>query len=419
MGHSIAVIDTETTGFSPKHHRIVEIAAVVIGPDGSIQHEWSTLLNPGRDLGPTHVHHIEARDVREAPEFADIAGDLAALLRGRVIAAHHARFDAGFVEAEYRRAGHPAAVPHEACLCTMKLAAQVMPGAGRSLAACCRQAGIVNDAAHSALADARAAAKLIQTLAAGLGGLDGIVRRSRLGEGREAVYLPPLAATGTPRVNRGAANSRSTSYLDRLAARLPPAAGPEEHNEYLALLDRALIDRVLSAREADQLVSLAADMGIDRPTATRLNGDYLGALTRAAVADGQVTDGEFQDLTAVAELLGLGAAAVAPELDRAWQDRPDQLAATGAGAPQAQEPGFRLSPGDLIVFTGELSRPRAELEAVARSAGLVPHPAVTKKVAVLVAADPDSLSGKARKAAGYGIPIITEASFLRLKPEVQ
>ncbi|MDR1189878.1 MAG: hypothetical protein LBK95_20895 [Bifidobacteriaceae bacterium] len=68
----------------------------------------------------------------------------------------------------------------------------------------------------------------------------------------------------------------------------------------------------------------------------------------------------------------------------------------------------------MIVFTGEMSRPRAALEGMARDAGLVPHPGVTKKVAVVVAADPDSLSGKARKAAGYGIPIITEAAFLRL-----
>jgi len=44
---------------------------------------------------------------------------------------------------------------------------------------------------------------------------------------------------------------------------------------------------------------------------------------------------------------------------------------------------------------------------------------VTKKVTVVVAADPDSLSGKARKAADCGIPIITEAAFLRVAAGVQ
>ena len=39
---------------------------------------------------------------------------------------------------------------------------------------------------------------------------------------------------------------------------------------------------------------------------------------------------------------------------------------------------------------------------------------MTKKVALVIAADPDSLSGKARKAADYGIPIVTEQAFARL-----
>lgn len=38
--------------------------------------------------------------------------------------------------------------------------------------------------------------------------------------------------------------------------------------------------------------------------------------------------------------------------------------------------------------------------------------AVSKKVALVVAADPDSLSGKARKAWNYGIPVVSEA-FLK------
>jgi DNA polymerase-3 subunit epsilon len=38
---------------------------------------------------------------------------------------------------------------------------------------------------------------------------------------------------------------------------------------------------------------------------------------------------------------------------------------------------------------------------------------VTKKVALLVAADPDSLSGKAREARDYGIPIVGEAALAR------
>jgi DNA polymerase-3 subunit epsilon len=36
---------------------------------------------------------------------------------------------------------------------------------------------------------------------------------------------------------------------------------------------------------------------------------------------------------------------------------------------------------------------------------------VTKKTSLVVAADPDSLSGKARKAGSYGIPVVAEGAF--------
>lgn len=39
---------------------------------------------------------------------------------------------------------------------------------------------------------------------------------------------------------------------------------------------------------------------------------------------------------------------------------------------------------------------------------------MTKKVTLVVAADPDSLSGKAKKARDYGIPIVSEDGLRRL-----
>jgi len=80
---------------------------------------------------------------------------------------------------------------------------------------------------------------------------------------------------------------------------------------------------------------------------------------------------------------------------------------------------FALNHGDLVVFTGEMSRPRSEWEEISAGRGLVPHRAVTKKVELVVAADPDSLSGKARKARDYGIPVVTEDGFARMLGGVQ
>ena len=39
---------------------------------------------------------------------------------------------------------------------------------------------------------------------------------------------------------------------------------------------------------------------------------------------------------------------------------------------------------------------------------------ITKKTKLVVAADPDSQSGKAAKARSYGVPVVTEAAFARL-----
>ncbi len=68
------------------------------------------------------------------------------------------------------------------------------------------------------------------------------------------------------------------------------------------------------------------------------------------------------------------------------------------------------------MITGDTARTREEWIHRLLDAGLT-HGGVTKATRVLVAADPDSLSGKATKARDYGIPIITEAAFERIFEE--
>jgi DNA polymerase-3 subunit epsilon len=60
-----------------------------------------------------------------------------------------------------------------------------------------------------------------------------------------------------------------------------------------------------------------------------------------------------------------------------------------------------------------MSRPRSEWEAELDQRGLVVG-AHTRGTRVLVAADPDSMSGKAKKAREYGVPIINEGALTRL-----
>ena len=422
-----AVVDVETTGLFPSGHRIVEIAVVQVSPQGEIEQSWATLVNPQRDLGPQHIHAISAGDVLFAPTFAQVAGTLAALLVGRVFVAHNASFDQRFVQHEFGVLGHDVPLVPKATLCTMQWSSRLLPGAPRSLAGCCASAGIVLGNAHEALPDATATAALLRHLMHAAGMPLEAEPGCRLPVEAKSGWVPPwvraLEAASTARwplipasevtcVRRGCAAEGRVPFLARLVERLPQEATAWEQEQYLAMVDRALLDRVVSVREQDALAGFASELGIDQCTARGLHRDYLDALARAAWDDGEVSPAELADMHAVAELLCL----VPEEVDAALGVAAARLASDGALTdPPTQAPArFRLHCGDLVVFTGDLHAPREDWVARAMAAGLIAHPAVTKKVALVVAADPDSLSTKARKAAGYGIPIVTEHGFCAL-----
>ncbi|KAA9085430.1 hypothetical protein [Microbacterium radiodurans] len=70
--------------------------------------------------------------------------------------------------------------------------------------------------------------------------------------------------------------------------------------------------------------------------------------------------------------------------------------------------------GDTVVITGETRRERAAWFEMLSQRQFAPKDSLVKKAKVLVAADPDSMSGKARQARAWGIPIINEAGLERL-----
>ncbi|MCI2959223.1 DNA polymerase III subunit epsilon [Agromyces atrinae] len=402
-GPGYAVIDVETTGFvAERHDRIVEIAVVHVDAGGAVTGSWETLLNPHRDLGAQHIHGIRARDVLDAPDFSDIASDLIDLLSGRVLVAHNAAFDSRFLYAEFSRAGFD--VEEELpCLCTMRLAADIIPGSGRSLADCCAAFDIELDGAHRALVDAQATARLLgeYIAATDAGFWHPYLDRAASGRWLSATSSPDV---GTRWRARGSDATAPEGFLTRIVERMPDLSGPAEHREYLALLDQCLLDRHLSVHESNELVRRADVLGVSRSTCQRLHREYFDLLVSVAWSDGVLDTNEIADLASVAQLLSLPAEVVTTAL----VSRPSVTVTDSA--PSA----FALTPGDVVVITGELSRPRDDWHAELVLRGFVPRPAITKAVTLVVAADPDSLSGKARKARDYGIPIVDEAGLVRL-----
>ena len=119
-GPGWAVVDVETSGFRPGQARIVSIAALALGDDGNVEHSVSTLLNPGVDPGPTHVHGLTTEMLAGKPCFADVAAELIEVLRGRTLVAHNVSFDYSFLVAEAELAGLE--LPIDSVMCTVELA---------------------------------------------------------------------------------------------------------------------------------------------------------------------------------------------------------------------------------------------------------------------------------------------------------
>jgi DNA polymerase-3 subunit epsilon len=406
----ITVVDLETTWlFAHRHDRIIEIAAVVVGVDGRIEREFVTLVNPGRDIGPTRIHGIRAEDVIDAPSFAEIAPDLIEHLReSAAFAAHNVRFEHQFLESEFARLGHP--FPPCTAICTMEL------GWGGSLASCCADYGIsFPGEVHHALTDARATADLLVKL---LDDHPQVVRR--LTEACRVTWPDVPRSSRRPLTRQDSVRARSNppTFLQRLQERAqhavqPPAADGAEL-AYINLLDRVLEDRHIDPAEGAALVETAEGWGLGPEQATRAHREYLLRLGSAALEDGVVTEAERADLALVARLLGVGEAELPDLLEAARR-----MAATVPAAAQPISTGESLA-GKRVCFTGELScryegRPisRGSAESLAEAAGLVPAQSVTKKLDILVVADPHTQSGKAKKARQYGIRVLHEPVFWR------
>jgi DNA polymerase III subunit epsilon len=157
----VVFLDLETTGATATHDRITEVGLVEV-QDGAFVREWSTLVNPGMSIPPAiqALTGITNDMVALAPRFEEIARELYLAIDGRVLVAHNARFDYGFLKNEFRRLGKSFAAP---VLCTVKLSRKLFPQHPRhNLDSLMTRHNIRCDARHRALGDARVLWQLAQ-----------------------------------------------------------------------------------------------------------------------------------------------------------------------------------------------------------------------------------------------------------------
>ncbi len=383
-----AVVDVETTGVY-NSDRIVEVGVVTLSMDGRIIDEWDTLVNPQRDVGPTHIHGVTPSMVSAAPTFEEVSSALGERLDGAVLVAHNLPFDSRMLTNEYSRIGGH--LDSGNGLCTLR-------ATGQKLSQACEQRSIPLDDHHRALADARATARLFASVVAGS---DDSMHPA-------SVHTPDLGHS--PRTLRREAHPEvgvEMPYLARLADRTHHEGMNGRALAYTDLLDWTISDLVLTGVERNQLEELAVDLGMDADGTADVHDRYVDELVAAALRDGIIDDHERRLIETVVSELGVDPNRVLAQLD----------------AHAATSGSLVLEPGMRVCFTGTATRPdgekvsRSELAMLASEFGLEAVNTVSKKSCdLLVAADPTSQSGKARTARKNGLPIASVSDFLATSP---
>jgi DNA polymerase-3 subunit epsilon len=378
-GGRIAVMDVETTGVYSTD-RIVEIAILTLDCEGSVTDEFETLVQPMRDVGATWIHGIEAGMVRDAPTFGDVAHHVASRLDGAIVVGHNVRFDMRMVGKELNAAGIDI---------DWGLGLDTLQAARCKLAQACAEHGIDLEDAHSAIGDARATARLLFATRDfyDVGCIPAIAR---------PLHVTPLRVC----LREGHIDVQPPApYLAALARGVHTSA---DVAPYVQLLDVAMADLRLTSDERAELHVLANDLGLDERAIARAHREFINGLIDAALDDQLVTDEEHDNLCRAAALLDV-------DVERVM-NRTDPFRAMVADT--------KLTAGTSVCFTGQGSIDgklvdRESQENLARQYGLVVAKSVTMKGPdLVVAADGDSRSTKARRARQLGIPVCTFSEFV-------
>ncbi len=184
---------------------MVSIAALALGDDGNVEQSLYTLLNPGVDPGPTHVHGLTTEMLEGQPCFGDVVSDLIELIRGRTLVAHNVGFDYSFLAAEAEMVG--AALPIDTAMCTVELSRRLELGTENlRLETLAAHWGITQMKPHDALDDALVLAQILKP----------VLVRAR----ERKVWLPirPLTRRQWP---NGQVTHEELRPLKMLASRLP------------------------------------------------------------------------------------------------------------------------------------------------------------------------------------------------------
>ena len=169
-----AVVDLETTGLDPRSDEIVSFASVPIDDGRVVVGSARTgIARPKRmpEAETIRIHGLRAIDLAEAPELSDLIDVIIESLSGRVLVAHAAWVERGFLSAALKPAGVRLAEPvlDTAILARHVLPPEALPAEGAiSLSDAARGLSLPAHSPHVAEGDALTTAQLFLAIAAHL-----------------------------------------------------------------------------------------------------------------------------------------------------------------------------------------------------------------------------------------------------------
>lgn len=125
----IVAFDIETTGLNPKWDRLTEIGAVIL-ENGQVTKKFQTFVNPGCPIPQEIIKLTGITDemVQDAPSQEEAIRAFLDFVGHRVLAAHNADFDMGFIKEGCTRFGIPFDLTS---IDTLALAQNLLPDLGR------------------------------------------------------------------------------------------------------------------------------------------------------------------------------------------------------------------------------------------------------------------------------------------------
>ena len=158
-GSTFVVFDIETTGFSPKRNKIIEIGAVKM-KDGEILDRFSEFIDPKEPI-PFHITRLTSITddmVIGCPTRDEIIPRFVEFCEGCILVGHNVSFDISFINENCKQLGIDA---DYTTVDTMGLSRAFFPKqAKHNLDALCKTLGVVNEHHHRAVDDAECTAKI-------------------------------------------------------------------------------------------------------------------------------------------------------------------------------------------------------------------------------------------------------------------